>query len=222
MVVVTTQHIGGIKMKRFVIGCSLFVLLGIVACGTESPSEDEETVGEPVEETEPKVEKEQGDPGASGSSDAAEIKEIPVYVEGETEMRPAQFHRSGLGYAIYVLENFTLESEEPNRDVILSQYDNSFFTRVTVHGTDAKANELKQTIIDHADGEVSEDIDVPLEGVSYALREEITTNGEKTTIIHVAKEYNGELIGYTLFLPLKEAVEGMEPSMWAMLETVSY
>ncbi len=225
-------------MKRFaIIGCSLFFLLAIAACGNDTSSEGEELNEEPVEEVESEMEPEteperveedieqeteQNEPTNTGAIDAAEIKDIPVYVEGETEMRPAQFHRSGLGYGIYLLEDFMLDSEEPNRDVIVSQFDESFFTRVTNHSTDANADELKQTIIDHAEGESTDAIDVPLDGVEFALIEEVTSNNETTSIIHVAKNYNGELIGFTMFLPQKEAVEGLAPSMWAMLETIEY
>ncbi|TWI59198.1 hypothetical protein [Halalkalibacter nanhaiisediminis] len=218
-------------MKRFVIRCSIFLLLGLTACGTTTQVNEETVGGEQIEEPAVEPDKEpdsrqepnqEEDTAAPGASDASDVKDIPVYVEGETEMRTAQFHRSELGYGVYVLEDYKLESEEPNRDVIISQLDESFFTRVTTHGTEVNADELKQAIIDHANGEITKEIDVPLDGVEYAFLEEVTSNDQKTSVIHVAKEYEGQLVGYTVFLPLKEAVEGIGPSMWAMLDTVEF
>ncbi|WP_332694711.1 hypothetical protein [Halalkalibacter lacteus] len=85
-------------MKRWMLLAYIaFLLVGVVACGIEA-DESEET--EPVNGNAEEVEQEEDlDPANSGTIDDAEIKEIPV--EGETEMRKAQFHRSGLGYSIY-------------------------------------------------------------------------------------------------------------------------
>ncbi|GAE24485.1 hypothetical protein JCM9140_418 [Halalkalibacter wakoensis JCM 9140] len=156
------------------------------------------------------------------SSDASQIKPISVFVEGETEMRDAQFHRGGLGYSIYILqEGYLLDSEEPNRDVILSTFDRQFFTRITVHET-YDAQSLREDIMNHATGPIQEAEDVPLDDTEYALVEKSQDGSESIMIMHVAKEYNGHLLQFTLFLPQTEAVEGIEPSMWAMLQTVEF
>ncbi|WP_227938124.1 hypothetical protein [Alkalihalobacillus deserti] len=224
-------------MKKFmIVSCMAFIFTGLAGCGTNA-SENTEEVGtvsgggieEPeveidpaassrgIEESEVEV-----NPAPSSGSDPADIKEIPVEVEGETEMRKAQFHRSGLGYSIYVLDDYQLVSEEPQRDVIFSEIDDSFFTRVIVHGTDADPNKIKNSIMEHADGEIEEGLEVPLTGVEFALHEIVESNGEPISITHVAKEFNGQLIEFTIFLPSKEPAEGVGPSMWAMLKTVDY
>lgn len=215
-------------MKRlFVIGCVALSVVMFAACNAGENDEldipapkDGQTEVPPPDEEDTATGGEVESP--LGSSDAAEIKEIPVTVEGETEMRAAQFHRSAIGYSIYILQDFTLESEEPNRDVILSNFDDTFFTRVINHGSGADAQEIKQMIVEHAEGEIAEGEDVPLTGVEYVVKEETTNDDGVTVIIHTAKEYNGQLIGFTLFLPQKEAVEGISPAMWAMLETIEW
>jgi len=204
-------------MKKLMMASLMaFILLGVAGCGTatqEVTEEVDQVSGGSLEAGE--------DPLASGGIDASDIKEIPVKVEGETEMRKAQFNRSGLGYSIYVLEDYQLASEEPKRDIIFSTLDDSFFTRIIVHGTNVDGEQIKKTIMEHADGEI-EEVEVPLSGVEFALHELVESNGEITSITHVAKEYNGQLIEFTLFLPDKELAEGAAPSMWAMLETVDF
>ncbi|MET3504134.1 hypothetical protein [Halalkalibacter oceani] len=215
-------------MKRlFVIGCVVVTVAMLAACSANENDEpdnpataDEQSEVPPADEEETETGNELESP--IGSSDAAEIKEIPVTVEGETEMREAQFHRSAIGYSIYILQDFMLESEEPNRDVILSNYDDSFFTRVINHGSGADAQEIKQMITEHAEGEIVEGEDVPLADIEYTVKEEITNEDGVTVIVHTAKEYNGQLIGFTLFLPQKEAAEGISPAMWAMLDTIEW
>jgi hypothetical protein len=207
-------------MRRYILfGWLLVTLIGVAGCGmaaTPEMEESEQAYGESVEEMEGEV-----DPAASSGSDASEIKEIPVEVEGELEMRRAQFNRSGLGYSIYVLEDYQLVSEEPQRDVIFSKFDESYFIRIIVHGAEVDSTMIKNNIIDHAEGEI-EEVEVPLSHVEFALHQKVSINAEETSIKHVAKRFNGQLIEFTLFLPVKEPIEGMEPSMWAMLKTVDY
>ncbi|MFC0559654.1 hypothetical protein [Halalkalibacter alkalisediminis] len=208
--------------KLIMVSYMAFMLIGLVGCGTATTDETEE---EDVVSGDVGVEVENDvgeDPLASGGIDASEIKEISVEVEGETEMRKAQFNRSGLGYSIYVLEDYQLVSEEPERDVIFSTYDDRFFTRINVHGAGADADQIKNTIMEHANGEIEEDVEIPIADAEFALHELVESNGEITSITYVAKEYNGQLIEFTIFLPNKEPAEGAGPSMWAMLETVDF
>ncbi|WP_100408118.1 hypothetical protein [Bacillus solitudinis] len=177
---------------------------------------EEEPEEEPVEEEEPVQEEQE----PSTSIELADEKEIDVVVEGEHEKRLAQFNRAPLGYAIYILQDYTLVSEEPNRDVIFSNYDEEFFTRITSNGANADVEQMKQNILDHAEGTLQEDADVPLDGVEYAIVEEVEMNGTKTTVVHTAKKYEEDVLSFTLFLPSKEAAEGIGPSMWAMLKTI--
>ncbi|NEU32339.1 hypothetical protein GN156_16440 [bacterium LRH843] len=217
-------------MKRIVIvGCALLLLVGLTACGAEEPVKEPDQVDqrEPASgQEEPETEEVQEEPvqidPSNTGADVAERKDIPVFVEGETEMRPAKLHQSELGYSIYVLDDYTFTAEEPNRDVVFSQTDDLFFARIISNGKEANAQELKQLIIDHAEGKITEGISVPLKDVEYSILEEVTSNEEITSVIHTAKKYGKELISFTVFLPHKEAAEGIGPSLWAMIDTLSY
>ncbi|WP_138090255.1 hypothetical protein [Halalkalibacterium halodurans] len=236
-------------MKKLWLGLSTCVLsVMLVACGTGGTSgtegEDPEEIIEDVEnaedeaveeedaveeepvdeeetaEEEPTEEETTEDEASEETSDASEVKEIEVEVEGDKEMRSAQFNRGELGYSIYVLENFSLTGEEPRRDVILSDYDGSFFTRIIQEGSSADTNALKNNIIEHTTGTIEDNYPTPLEDVDFSLREKVTSDDGETNIFHVAKTYpNGETYRFELYIPNKEAQEGILPSFWAMLKT---
>jgi hypothetical protein len=221
--------------------CTVFLLTLsislIAACGTDQSIEENElqdpVIDEIVEEevAEDEIElgsdkegtgnaENQGEGVPSNEIELAEQKELEVNVEGQFEKRIATFNRSALGYSIYVIEDYTLHSEEPGRDALTFNHDGDFFTRIMPHGEEVDASELKETIKEHAEGEIEEMQHVPLDDVEYALVERVESKGESTTLIHVAKTFEGELFQMTLFLPAKEAQEGVAPSMWAMLETI--
>ncbi|WP_368504258.1 hypothetical protein AB3N04_19735 [Alkalihalophilus sp. As8PL] len=209
----------------------------IAACGTDQSIEEnelenpvmDETVDKEVDEGEIELgnekestrdEENEGEGVPSNEIELAHQKELEVNVEGQTEKKMATFNRSGLGYSIYVIEDYTLHSEEPGRDALTFNHDGDFFTRIIPHGEEVDASELKERIEEHAEGEIEVIQHVPLDDVEYALVERVKSNGESTTLIHVAKRFEGELFQMTLFLPAKEAQEGVAPSMWAMLETI--
>ncbi|WP_088105328.1 hypothetical protein [Halalkalibacter urbisdiaboli] len=188
-----------------------------VVDNNQDGEESDKAVDEPKEEEELPTEEAPAD-----AIELADEKEIDVHVEGETEKRLAQFNRAPLGYGIYILQDYTLVSEEPNSDVIFSNFDEEFFTRIKSLGKETDLEEVKQTILEHASGTIHENIDIPLEGAVYAILEEVEIDGLKTGIIHTAKKYEENVLSFTVYLPLKEAAEGIGPSMWAMLDTIEY
>ncbi|MDV2885061.1 hypothetical protein RYX45_07700 [Alkalihalophilus pseudofirmus] len=190
----------------------------------EEVIDEEETDGEQRENGEHEDGNDVESPGevenGEGEIELADEKELTFEIEGQTETRVAQFNRSELGYGIYVLEGYTLHSEEPGRDVLVFNNDGDFFTRIIPHGNEASSEELKDAIEEHAQGEIETLQELPMSGLQYALKESVEISGERTTIYHLAKEAEGELFQLTVFLPAKEAQEGVAPSMLAMLETV--
>ncbi|WEG15414.1 hypothetical protein PQ478_12800 [Alkalihalophilus pseudofirmus] len=190
----------------------------------EEVVDEEETDGEQGENGEHEdgndVESPEEAENGEGEIELADEKELTFEIEGQTETRVAQFNRSELGYGIYVLEGYTLHSEEPGRDALVFNNDGDFFTRIIPHKNEGSAEKLKGAIEEHAQGEIENLQDLPMSGLQYALKESVEISGERTTIYHLAKEAEGELFQLTVFLPAKEAQEGVAPSMLAMLETV--
>ncbi len=215
--------------KFFLIIAGALLLASATACGTAS---EETNTQQPVdsrnganeEQIDLEEEKEKVVEEETTEEDEIvmipEMKELDVFVEGETEKRIAHLDVSELGYSLYVLDNFQLEAEEPGRDVLLSTFDGSFFVRIEPIGKGADATTLMSTITEHAEGTLHENVDVMLKDVEYSMLEEVITKDGKVSVMHVGKEYNGTLFKFTVFMPLKEVSEGIGPSFWAMLDTI--
>jgi hypothetical protein len=43
---------------------------------------------------------------------------------------------------------------------------------------------------------------------------------DNDVVMYLVKEVEGELFYFSLYIPSKAEMEGVEPSLWAMLETV--
>lgn len=156
-------------------------------------------------------------------------KEIEVYVEGQTELRQATLTRSNeSGYEFYLLENFAFTSEEPGKDVIYSKYDDSFFVRVEKldKATDLDKFKTQQITAYKSIGKVTEisPSTLFLKGFQdanfYFITESKDAKGLNTSIKYIVKTFDGEKFAFTFFMPLKEAAEGITPSLWAMVNTL--
>ncbi|WP_216830674.1 hypothetical protein [Alkalihalobacterium elongatum] len=213
------------KLKLFV---TATLLIGaLVACGTATPEEEAQTPNEgEVVETPGEGEDQDSNEGVEEPVNddeemllIPEMKELEVEIEGQVEKRVAHLQVSDLNYSLFALEGYSLVSEEPGKDVLLMDYDDEFFVRIDPQGKGVDAQEIKNHIIENSQGTIDEGYNVPLANVEYSILELV--EGGATAIVHVAKEYNGNLYKFTMFLPSKEAAEGAEPSFWAMLETIA-
>ncbi|MFV8829123.1 lipoprotein [Alkalihalobacterium sp. APHAB7] len=213
-------------MKKIKLFVAATLLIGaLAACGTAAPEEEAQTPtnGEIVETPGEGEAEEPGEDEAANDDEEMilipEMKELEIEVEGQVEKRIAHLEVSDLNYSMFVLEGYSLEAEEPGKDALLMDYDNEFFVRIEPQGKGVNAEEIKNHIIEYAEGTVEEGHSVPLANVEYAVLEVVEDGA--TAIIHTAKDFNGNLFKFTMFLPGKEAAEGAEPSFWAMLDTIS-
>ncbi len=155
--------------------------------------------------------------------DLPETKEIPVFVEGETEYRNARLRRSEQGYYIYVLDNYEFFAEEPGSDVLVSNFDDRFFVRIQKLTESANIADLKDNAI-----QTLRNIGTPTElSGSQILDPFFRENefffnayNEEISVNIFVKEMDGELFRFIMFLPSAEAAEGIIPSFYAMLKTI--
>lgn len=158
-------------------------------------------------------------------------KKIEVLVEGNKEMRDAVLAESEeLGFQIYVLKNFSLESEEPGKDIILSEFDGEFFARIEKLDGKINLNEYKNRLKSALaqTGKVTEIDPATLSHEKFRDSKFCllidsgyeSTTGKKTSIYYLVKEFDGQLFMITFHMPLKEAAEGITPSLWAMVSTL--
>lgn len=222
------------KTKIFIL--SVFLIGIIAACGTNNDPVEEDgdtnTTNDEIVDSQPNEKNnDQSGNNEAGNDEEGnndneqtfipEAKELEVLVEGQVDKRVAHLTVSDLDYSLFVLENFVLEPEEPGQDVLLFENDDAFFVRIEPMGNNIDVQEIESQIIEHAQGSIEEDHHSPLTNVHYSILEMYESASEMTAIIHVAKDFNGNLFKFTMFIPGTEAAEGVEPSFWAMLETIS-
>lgn len=158
-------------------------------------------------------------------------KKIEVKVEGNTEYRIANLQYSDdRKYSLYVLDDFTFSAEEPNKDIIFSKTDGEFFVRIEKLGEKANIDLLKENFINayKSMGTVNErdpatifaekfkDSKLWLQ-VDIAKSDSIKT---QTTINYLVKSYGNNNYAFVFHFPLKEAMEGITPALWAMVSTM--
>lgn len=159
------------------------------------------------------------------TSSSPTTKKIPVFVEGITEMREAKLQSGSFNYDMYVLNNFSLEAEEPSKDVILSNYDSSFYVRIEPLDNHVNVEEYKQQLKENLQGIVheldpNEIFDEFFHDADIYLLQEVKDANVNVSVTHLVKEYNNKKFKFTIHIPSKEAAEGIGPSLWAMLKTM--
>lgn len=176
-------------------------------------------------------EEEEKDTQGSQSPERAKQGKIKVYVEGLFEARDATLVRSEqMGYSLYVLEGFQFAAEEPGNDVVFSEYDPEFFVRIQqlAPDTDLAQLETSQTQAYASMGKVKK-IDPQtlfleeFRDAKLCLHVDILKQGfpnVETSLNYVVKDVEGTLYAFFFHLPLKEASEGITPSLWAMAATL--
>lgn len=155
-------------------------------------------------------------------------KELEVFVEGEINKRKADLALSDLSYVMYVLDRFKLVSEEPSRDQLFSEYDDSFFVRIIKLDNEADIEQLKQ----NSEQALQQTGDLIKEDPT-ALHDDffhdahyyyIGTMGPKEnasgSYIHLVKSIDEQLFKFEFHIPLKEAQEGIVPNFWAMIKSI--
>lgn len=220
--------------KIVLIIASSLILFGLVAC-----SSSDETANESDGEALPSccmAEGETDGETGTGSGDETvseevndeeemilipEMKQLEVEVEGELVKKVAHLAVSDLNYSLFVIEGYSLHAEEPGKDVLVFDNDDSFFIRIEHLGKDVDIEAVEKHMLDYATGTINHEYTIPLDYLKYGFAEIVDSDSELTTKIHFGQEHNGIFIKYCMYLPGTEAMEGVEPSFWAMLETIA-
>ena len=148
-------------------------------------------------------------------------KKIPVVVEGMREEREATLFESAQGFYMYILPQFVAFGEEPGKDIIFSKADNRFSMRIEKLGTSVDQKKLRQLAeIELAEiGQVTErkvSRDPFWNQVAFYLASSNPQTIKEILLVQV----DGVWFKVTRFMVNNEAIEGIEPSMRAMLQTI--
>lgn len=194
------------------------LLLG--ACGGEPPAADpaETPSDEPVFE-QPIPPPDSGAPPVPAET-LPLTRLLPVTVEGQTELREATLFESPQGYALHVLPQFTMTPEEPCCDIAWARVDDGFFMRVERISADQELEGIRDNMVlglsavgdaepapPHALGAD------PIGETELFMR----ARGDGVTSYMLVARIDGGRYRVTFHLPHREALEGIAPSMWAML-----
>lgn len=205
-------------------GWTASVLLAglLAACGAEPPAPGREDA--PASEIQ--AAREPSRPPASDAPDSPPAdplpptRELEVTVEGQTELREATLFESPQGYAIYVLPQLTMTQEEPCCDIAWARVDDGFFLRIERIDPDQDLAVLRENI-ELALSSVGEPEEVPPGGIgAERLRDaelSVRAVGEGISSYMLVARIDGGRYRITMHLPHREALEGIAPSMWAML-----
>ena len=195
----------------------------LAACGTESPVPDRQDAPAPeppaVQPPAPSP-----DPAIAEPAPPAEplppTRELEVTVEGQTELREATLFESPQGYAIYVLPQLTMTPEEPCCDIAWARADDGFILRIERIDPDQELAILRENM-ELALSSVGETEDVPPERISAKQFRDaelfMRARGDGISSYMLVGRIDGGRYRVTLHLPPREALEGIAPSMWAML-----
>lgn len=152
------------------------------------------------------------------------MKELPVFVEGVTDYRQAKLYRSEQEYLIYVLDKYQFTAEEPGSDVIFSTFDDSFFVRIQRLPLDVNISDVRQNAVfgfthigEPRELRGEEILDPFFRSNKFFF---IASNVE-VTLISILKEIDGGLFRFTMFSPNSEAAEGIIPSFYVMMKTIT-
>ena len=198
----------------------------LAACGVESPAPDRQEAPAPeppaVQPPAPSP-----DPAITEPAPPAEppppTRELEVTVEGQTELREATLFESPQGYAIYVLPQLTMTAEEPCCDIAWARVDDGFTLRIERIDPDQELAILRENM-ELALSSVGEAEVVPPDRISAAgFRDAelfMRARGDGISSTMLVARIDGGRYRITLHLPHREALEGIAPSMWAMLDSL--
>lgn len=151
------------------------------------------------------------------------VRELEVTVEGERELREASLFQSPQGYAIYVLPQLTMTAGEPCCDIAWARADDGFFLRIERIDPEQDLAVLRENMalalsaIGDAEALPAEQIGAdPLRDAELAMR----ARGDGISGYMLVARIDGGRYRITMHLPHREALEGIAPSMWAMLSSL--
>lgn len=206
---------------------AFLVLAGLLAaCGTEpSPPERQEAAA-----PEPSAAPARPSQPATGGGHPVEpagplppARELEVTVEGQSELREASLFESPQGYAIYVLPQLAMTAEEPCCDIAWARADDGFFMRIERIDPGQGLAVLRDNMV-LALSAVGEAEDLPDEhiGAERFRNAELSmvARGDGISSYMLVARIDGGRYRVTLHLPHREALEGIAPSMWAMLSSL--
>ncbi|WP_134703575.1 hypothetical protein [Ammoniphilus sp. YIM 78166] len=196
-------------MKKWMtLGLTLLLSGSLIACGT-SPQASQQP------------------PSSTAGEHLPQEKKIEFTMEGMKEEEKATLKHGSFDYTLYVMERFSLDFEEPGKDVLLTDIDPDFFARIEKLDPSIQVASYKEQLMNSLmpTGKVHdlhpEQIFEPYfhDAPFYLL---VESEEHPVNLIYLAKTLpTGQTFVYTIHMPLKESAEGITSRLWAILKTVT-
>ncbi|MCM3718562.1 hypothetical protein [Fictibacillus phosphorivorans] len=207
-------------MKVLKFGILFTLALPLTAC---SSGEKEEAKPEkpPTEVTEDENKEQENKP----ESNLPPTMEKEVEIEGMKEKRPATLQESE-GYHFYMLDLYEFEKEDETKGKIAFANKPEFYATIEKLDPSADIEALKEASIKQAEEQTGNASDLPATDIyfPYFHDAEFFVKGlsdDYDVVMYLVKEVEGERFYFSLHISSSGGeMEGVEPSLWAMLETV--
>ncbi|KYG34851.1 hypothetical protein [Alkalihalobacillus trypoxylicola] len=153
-----------------------------------------------------------------GSESTDNTEEATDEDQSEEQADSGQYEQSDSGYEVYVLNDYVFTPEEPRRDQIYVEDDGLAFTRIISNGPEAEMDLIKDNIIEFAEGQLIEDVEIPMDGLEYSLLVE----DEEVKTYYFAKSYGSDILSFEMFIPVNADSERVEEEFWTMVDSLSF
>ncbi|ANX13846.1 hypothetical protein ABE41_017685 [Fictibacillus arsenicus] len=209
-------------MKRVL---SVGILFTLAFTLTACSSGEKETVKPQKPPTEVKEKENDKEKENQPESNLPPTKNIEVEIEGMKEQRPAELQQSANGYHFYMLDLYNFEKENETTGRIAFANDPTLYATIEKLDPSTDLESLKESSLKSAEEQTGKANDLPATDIyfSYFHDAKFFVKGvseEYDVVMYLVKEVEGELLYLSLHIPSKAEMEGVEPSLWAMLETV--
>lgn len=194
-------------MKKLAVMMSLFCLLLLAACGTDSSNEvdqnSNQSSGETAtntnedtnnnEDTDTTTDENADETNQQDNADdsaASSEEQLTYQLNGETIKETAVLTNSdNQGYSMYVLPNFTLTGEEPRKDTVYVNDADQNFMRIELLSDDVDWEQYEQNIaveLEYYNSDITEPTDANLQIDNASIFE--ASNEEELATIYLIKD----------------------------------
>jgi hypothetical protein len=152
---------------------NLYIAIGLLsmaltACGTSDQVQEEAKNGTSPQKEEVIVEEDivQEDPNEETDSSDSMIRllenKLSYTLNGETKEETAFLkHSDNQGYSMYILPDYELTAEEPNKDVVMLTSNGEIFMRIELFSKDVNWDTTAQTAVEQLQAVSSEVTELP-------------------------------------------------------------
>jgi hypothetical protein len=152
-------------------------------------------------------------------------KNIEVEIEGMKEQRPAELMQSAIGYHFYMLDLYNFEKENDTTGKIVFANEPSLYATIEKLDRSADIEGLKKSSMNRAEEQTGTANELAATDIYFPYFDDAKffvkgISEQHDVVMYLVKLVEGELFYFSLHIPSKAEMEGVEPSLWAMLETV--